>query len=329
MAAVIGRRVASSILSAVQSLGLSPNCFLWSDSQIVLYWIQKMGTIKSQFVHNRVDSIRSFNKSSNATWNYCPCASNPADLLSCGSTLRKFLSSKIWLTGPELLLKRNEWPAWKVNCEPAAIFHLSVITSDTTISCSNGKGFDKVLDTSRYKFSSLIRTTAIIMRFIANIKLKDKSRSSWKRGHITVYELQDAEKIWLLLTQKPHFQEEFSYFANPNKKRPSLVSQLDLFISAEGLLRCNVCLTNSQLKGDAIHPILLPKTSWLSTLIISARHALMMHGGIKLTIASIRQRYGIPQIGQSVKKILKSCVNCNRVRGPSFLAPNHAPLPAS
>jgi hypothetical protein len=88
-------------------------------------------------------------------------------------------------------------------------------------------------------------------------------------------------------------------------------------------------MVNAQLKRDTIHPILLPKESSLSTLIILSHHALMLHGGVKLTIASIRKCYWITQIGQSVKKCLRNCVKCNRVRGAPYVAPNHAPLPVS
>lgn len=174
MAAVIGTRVASSILSAFQPLGISLSIFLWSDSQIVLYWIMKMGKIKCQFVHNRVDTIRNFNENHNVYWNYCPTASNPADLLSRGATHRHFQSSTTWLTGPAWLLKRSDWPAWEGNGESAAIFHLSVLSSVSTSAPlpSSTKGIDKVLDISRYKFSSLVRVTAIILRFINNVKLK-------------------------------------------------------------------------------------------------------------------------------------------------------------
>jgi hypothetical protein len=171
--------------------------------------------------------------------------------------------------------------------------------------------------------------TAIILRFVNNVKLKAKSRSDWRIGHIKVPELHSAEETWLLTTQERHFSGELGYLRDPTGKRPALVSQLDLFIGSDGLIRCNGRLVNAQLKRDTIHPILLPQESALSTLIIISHHALMLHGGVKLTIASIRQRYWIPQIGQSVKKCLRKCVKCNRVRGTPYVAANHAPLPVS
>jgi hypothetical protein len=221
--------------------------------------------------------------------------------------------------------------AWEGNGESAAVFHLSVLSSVSTSAPlpSSTKGIDKVLDISRYKFSSLIRVTAIILRFVNNVKLKAKSRSDWRIGHIKVPELHSAEETWLLTTQERHFSGELGYLRDPTGKRPALVSQLDLFIGSDGLIRCNRRLVNAQLKRDTIHPILLPQESALSTLIIISHHALMLHGGVKLTIASIRQRYWIPQIGQSVKKCLRKCVKCNRVRGTPYVAANHAPLPVS
>ena len=126
-----------------------------------------------------------------------------------------------------------------------------------------------------------------------------------------------------------HFPDELKYLQDPTGKRPALISQLDLFIGSDGLVRCNGRLANAQLKRDTIHPVLLPKESTLSTLVILAHHTQMLHGGVKLTIASILQRYWIPQIGQSVKKCLRHCVKCNRVRGSPYMAPNHSLLPVS
>lgn len=104
------------------------------------------------------------------------------------------------------------------------------------------------------------------------------------------------KKYGFFAVQKSYFTEEFNYCAKPTVKHPALFSQLDLFIGQDGLFRCNGRLSNSQLKKDARHPILLPKNSTFSTLVVAAHHALMMHGGVKLTVASIRQRYWIPQV---------------------------------
>ncbi len=96
-------------------------------------------------------TIRSFTRDNNASWKYCPTACNPADLISRGSTLHQFQSSNIWLTEPQWLPKRSDWPSWEGNSEPAAVFHLSVITGATASSPSpsDDGGIEKIVDVSR------------------------------------------------------------------------------------------------------------------------------------------------------------------------------------
>jgi hypothetical protein len=63
--------------SLAQQLSIS-KCILWSDSQIVLHWIQSHKKLPC-FVQNRINEIRA-----NAIINDCPTADNPADMISRG-----------------------------------------------------------------------------------------------------------------------------------------------------------------------------------------------------------------------------------------------------
>ena len=78
MAAVLATRLTKFILSSVKC-----QCavHLWSDSQIVLCWINSFKKLKP-FVSHRIDEITSSFPES--CWHYCPSADNPADLLTAG-----------------------------------------------------------------------------------------------------------------------------------------------------------------------------------------------------------------------------------------------------
>ncbi|XP_057374753.1 uncharacterized protein LOC130695607 [Daphnia carinata] len=59
MAAYLGTLVASIIISALEPLGSKLKVYLWSDSQIVHYWINKEEGHPRPFISNRVKKIRS------------------------------------------------------------------------------------------------------------------------------------------------------------------------------------------------------------------------------------------------------------------------------
>ena len=56
MAAVMATRLANFVKSSLHNYDLSTNTHLWTDSQIVLYWIYKQTSIKT-FIHQRVTEI--------------------------------------------------------------------------------------------------------------------------------------------------------------------------------------------------------------------------------------------------------------------------------
>ena len=97
MAAVLGARLYGFIST---SLGISLSVCFWSDSQIVLSWINSKKTLKP-FINNRVNEIR-----------YCPSADNPADLLTRGVTFDQLNSSTQWRHGPTWLPSPSKWPTW-------------------------------------------------------------------------------------------------------------------------------------------------------------------------------------------------------------------------
>ena len=86
-AAVLAARLAHFIM---KSLTINLTAYLWSDSQIVLYWISSQIALKP-YVSHRVAKIHSFS----SRWKNCPSANNPADLLTTGITFLQFSSSTI------------------------------------------------------------------------------------------------------------------------------------------------------------------------------------------------------------------------------------------
>ena len=61
------------------------------------------------FVVNWVGEIQT--KSNISDWRHVPTADNPADLITRGQTLKKFLRPSIWKNGPEWLHQTEEhWP---------------------------------------------------------------------------------------------------------------------------------------------------------------------------------------------------------------------------
>lgn len=81
-----------------------------------------------------------------------------------------------------------------------------------------------------------------------------------------------------------------------------------------GLLRLRGRLQFSQLNANAKHPLILPRASFLTSLVIDQHHRRTLHGGAQLTLSSIRQQFWILGGRVPVRAFIHKCVTCTRHR---------------
>lgn len=87
------------VRKVTQSLKVSfENCYLWSDSTIVLCWLKLLPNSLKTFVSHRVAEIQEL--TSNYYWRHVPTKDNPADLISRGIKPSKIVDCSLWWHGP-------------------------------------------------------------------------------------------------------------------------------------------------------------------------------------------------------------------------------------
>ena len=87
------------------------------------------------------------------------------------------------------------------------------------------------------------------------------------------------------------------------------------------LLRVGCRLSHSLLEEDAKHPFILPADCHFTTLLIEDAHQRTLHGGVQLTLATLRRQYWKVKGRSAVKRVIRACTTCSRyaARVPSQL----------
>ena len=93
------------------------------------------------------------------------------------------------------------------------------------------------------------------------------------------------------------------------------------------LIRCGGRIHSAPATEQTKFPFLLPPHSLLTKLIVMDTHDKLHHGGVSITVTTLREAYWIPSIRQCVRKLLRRCVICNQLMGKPYRAPDTPPLP--
>ena len=294
MAVLLASRLAKTI---TEEFAEKPTVTIWTDSQIVLHWVQSDSISLKAFVGVRVAEIQS-------TWGtshfkYVPTSMNPADDLSRGLDVDKMTGR--WINGPAFLsAHKDEWPQQPV---------------PQTLSVDNERKKYKavyanvktapVIDCNAFSnWQRLLRVTAYCKRFICNLKTKLRDPSSMVKGPLQPSELIRAEEYWIQQTQGhlSEWQEKYRDLAP---------------FDQDGIICVGGRLSRSSLPYERVHPVLLPASSQIANLIMRDIHSRMGHPGCERTLCESRRRFWIVKGRSLARKTVRACVICRKLRQPA------------
>ena len=250
----------------------------WTDSKVVLGYINNNTKKFKIFVANRIQQIHEGSKISQ--WRYVPSKMNPADDASRGLDANKNTSSSKWFKGPEFLWhNETSWPAERTEAitdEDPEVKH-----SLTVNRIAENYGMLSYLTERISDWKKLKKIVAIMIQY----KQKLLKIIRQKRQYLNVEDyiseesyqdismLQKAETEIIKMCQPKHFWKEIKE-VNAGKRAPWTISiyQLDPFLDKDGVLRVGGRFVKSNLSHQLKHPVLVSKNCTISQLTIRYYH---------------------------------------------------------
>ena len=318
-AAVLSCRLADSVKRNM-TLNIISTTF-WSDSKIVLQYIQNESRRFHTFVANRVSEIQ--DSSELSQWRHVPGNLNPADDCTRGLRASEITTDSRWINGPPFLWQTEEkWPP------QTSITRL--IDDDVEVKASwvGHIALDKSCFPDAEKYSSWTRFRRVVAwmcRFIHNARCPEAKRI---RSTLTAAELEKSEEICVKRSQEESFAEDILALkkGKPLPSRSRLLS-LRPVIDENGALRVGGRLSKALVPEKTKHPLILDSKSQVTRLIITHYHQRLRCASVNHVRNELRQRYWILKGLATVRKISFKCVLC-RLRRARAQAPVMADLPS-
>lgn len=295
--------------------------FAWTDSTIVLAWLQSHPSKWQTFVANRVSEI--IQVLDNTSWRHVKSAENPADLPSRGISAQELVQSELWWQGPSWLkekvdTKKPTIPETEIEKRKISNRKPNTDKRNKILVLHANTNKEKMISESEEekpfweKYSTLNkvkRVVACCRRIITRKQLTEEDDPTI----LNAKELNEALETCVRYYQNKIFSEEIQHLQKQGKvlKKSSLAS-LSPFLDTTGVLRVGGRLQNAHIKYNERHPYIIPGGCYLAALIVQEAHHNSLHGGNQLTSAVLRSQYHIMNEKREVKQFIRRCVVCTR-----------------
>ncbi|XP_047999655.1 uncharacterized protein LOC125236773 [Leguminivora glycinivorella] len=264
------------------------NIHAWTDSEVVLAWLSSHPSRWKTFIGNRCSEI--LTATSRSQWSHVRSEQNPADCASRGISASELGNFELWLNGPAWL--KQDVINYKASKSVSTQLEERKVHThlETVITSSDSE------DPLWSKYSSLtklLRVVAYCRRFLKN---KRKSHT-----YLLKSEIEEALAIMVKKNQQQAYAEEIEEIKKGRLKKKSQLTSFTPFLDDLEIIRVGGRLQSADMTYDQKHPMLLPKSAWLTPLILQDAHVKTLHGGAPLMVNYIRAKFCIPGLKNLVK----------------------------
>ncbi|KAL0162344.1 hypothetical protein M9458_041740, partial [Cirrhinus mrigala] len=259
----------------------------YTDSKVVLGYIQNQSRRFYVFVHNRIQRIRQ--SPCSGLWKYVPTHLNPADIGSRSHNLAQRSSLRdVSLHSPELQEVYDLIdPDTDSELRPQVVASFTHVTRDVI----HPQRFERFS-----KFSTLLIAVAQLIHVARSFACS--TRDECRGGRVCYSD--DLKCI----------------NSGANIPPKSSLWKLHPILDQNQLIRVGGRFERSDLSMNEVHPIIIPGRHHLATLLVSHYHEAVKHQGRHLTEGAIRTA-GFWLVGakRCISSLLHRCIICRRLRG--------------
>ncbi|XP_071811289.1 uncharacterized protein [Apostichopus japonicus] len=263
-AALLSVKISSHLVRELEFEDISE--YFWTDSQVVLGYIQNDARRFKVFVANRVQQIR--DHSSPEQWRYVSTTDNPADAASRGLTAVQLTCESNWFTGPSFLWEKDipnapqRLPEIISTDQELANAQVLITRFDNSPSFFEPERLNHISNWYRAK-----QAVALCLKLKSRLRLRNDSKiqSAPLYRQLTADDFIQAELEIVRAVQRGYFVSEIKSLTSKTQetgmvlKGPSLLYRLDPFIGEDGIIRVGGSLGRAHVSITFKHPIVLPR----------------------------------------------------------------------
>ncbi|XP_064646267.1 uncharacterized protein LOC135499453 [Lineus longissimus] len=334
----------------------------WSDSEVVLKYLQNDTKRFRPFIANRVAEI--VDLTDRDLWRHVPTDQNPADLCTRGLQISSFKEDAgcLWFHGPQFLkLTKDCWPATNLGSTCLDLSDPELRTTVHNLTAATGPSDDNANDDAVdvgqpgpnqipevkppatfnlesilnpgdvSSWSRLVKKSAWIQRAVQNFtsavsRLGHKAK---RDPNLTAEELEAATLFWVRIAQREVFTEELECLQReqPVGQKSRLVNLGPFYDEASRCLRVGGRLRKASIPEDAKFQLILPTRHPVTHLIAKQTHRHLAHCGQEHLVAELRQKYWPVRAREAAKRAIRDCLLCELQKAKPCI-PRMADLPA-